>query len=70
MCIYFIFSKIQSLCACHPEGIFCPSIQERENFCFANFKDCTYFTAKINNNAQQNQKGGDYVGEELNSQAT
>jgi len=70
MCTYFIFSKIQSLCACHPEGIFCPSIQERENFCFNKFADCPYFTAGKRNNAQLNQRGGEYVGEELNSQAT
>jgi len=70
MCIYFIFSKIQSLCACHPEGLFSPSIQEREKFCFAKFTDCPYFTAKISNNAQLNQEGGEYVGEELNSQTT
>jgi len=46
MCIYFIFSKIQSLCACHPEGIFCPSIELIEKCCYGDFENCSYFKAK------------------------
>ncbi|HNX82724.1 MAG TPA: hypothetical protein PKL77_11335 [Candidatus Omnitrophota bacterium] len=56
MCPYFISSKTQSLCACYPGILFCPSLQRRHDFCFSRFRDCTYFKIETLSSMEPAQK--------------
>jgi hypothetical protein len=60
MCPYFIHSKLQSLCACYPGRLFCPSLQRRHDFCFSRFRDCQYFKIETFTDTNLNQEGGAY----------
>jgi hypothetical protein len=56
MCPYFIYSKLQSLCACYPGSLYCPSLQRRHDFCFSKFRDCPYFKIETLSNMEPVQK--------------
>lgn len=43
MCPYFVCCNDYGLCNCYHEGLMCPSIYERENFCCAVFNACPYY---------------------------
>jgi hypothetical protein len=43
MCPNYFASNRQSLCLCHPDGLMCPSVREREFLCTARFESCSVY---------------------------
>ena len=45
MCPSYLASDRQALCLCHPDGLMCPSANERESLCGARFPSCPIYAA-------------------------
>lgn len=42
-CPYYRCSQLQSLCSCYSNGLMCPSLQERQDYCLGEFNKCLYY---------------------------
>jgi len=43
MCPFFVVSIRQDLCNCHLNGLYCPSLQMRNEYCFLNYINCKHY---------------------------